>query len=402
MGTESTEPKFPQFPLLPSEIRLRIWYYCLPRRIVQRDDPFYLVEVREEQKCWSIWPTCQNAAVPLIASVCRESRHVVRKWGKLITQDFRSNIGPIWIQPRLDHYNLNCDIRYVWDDEDYVDNMYASHEEAFYRLDMMPVSLRAEYFYPFALEPEQDPFQRCPILEIHGKPSNEFSAEYSLDDPYDEFTTYIERPYAEVSESATLAFICIHATKEQAVDSGLFGILLDAPVQLVDFDDNERLEQFYALFQKGCCNDKRPEVSKQFDSILAPGFRSHVESWREKVDWLMMANAWRRANKRLRNSIPIEGDPGLIWNPPLLEDQTHIYMNSIHDIQGHTFDIHHPWVIQAKKELPRVTPKIQFLLCTDDCDVNGDVGMVPYVPLPLNRRSDWFDNLFYSELAELP
>ncbi|KAL6807243.1 hypothetical protein GGI42DRAFT_272195 [Trichoderma sp. SZMC 28013] len=397
MEIQSTVPKFPQFSLLPSEIRLQIWFYCLPRRVVQRDDPFYLVEVREEQKCWSIRPTCQNAAPPLIASVYRESRDVVRKWGKLITQDFRLNIGPIWIQPRLDRYNLNCDIRYIWDDEDYLETMYDFIEEGLYRLDIMPVSLRAEYLYPFDLEPEKDPFPKCPILEIHGKPVNE----YSPDDPYDEFATYIERPYAGVSESATLTFICIHATKEQAVDSGLFGILLDAPVQLVDFDDNERLEQFYSLFRKGYCNDKRPEVSKQFAAILAPGFRPHVESWRENVDWLMMANAWRRANKRFWNSIPIEGDLGLIWNPPLLEDQTHVYMNSIHGVQGHTFDNHHPWVIQAKKELPRVTPKIQFLLCTDDCDVNGNVGMVRDIPLPPDRRSDWFDNLLYADLAEL-
>ncbi|KAK4083027.1 uncharacterized protein Triagg1_1917 [Trichoderma aggressivum f. europaeum] len=267
--------------------------------------------------------------------------------------------------------------------------MFDFLEEGFYRLDMMPVSLRAEYFYPFALEPGKVPFPKCPILEINGKPLNE----YSPDDPYDEFASYIERPYTGVSESATLTFICIHATKEQATDSGLFGMLLDAPVQLVDFDDHERLEQFYSLFQKGCCNDKRPEVSKQFASILSPGFHSHVESWREKVDWLMMANAWRRANKRFWNSIPIEGDPGLIWSPPLLEDQTHVYMNSIHDVQGHTFDNHHPWVKQAKKELPRVTPKIQFLLCTDDCDVNGNVGLVRDIPLPPDRRSDWFDNL---------
>ncbi|KAL5090956.1 hypothetical protein Trisim1_003920 [Trichoderma cf. simile WF8] len=397
MEAQSTELEFPQFALLPSEIRLQIWFYCLPRRIVQRDDPFYLVEVREEQKCWSVRPTYQNAAPPLIASVCRESRHVVRKWGKTIAQDFRLNLGPIWIQPRLDRYNLNCDIRYVWSDEDYLETMYEFLEEGFCGLEIMPVSLRADYFFPFFLEPQKVPPHEYPILEIHGKSINE----YSPDDPYDEFATYIERPYTGVSESATLAFICIHATKEQSADSGLFGIFLDAPVQLVDFDDNERLEQFYALFQKGHCNDKRPEVTKQFDSILAPGFRSHVESWREKVDWLMMANAWRRANKRFWNSIPIEGDPGLIWNPPLLEDQTHIYMNGILGIQGHTFDIHHPWVIQAKKELPRVTPKIQFLLCTDDCDVNGNVGMVPYMPLPLNRRSDWFDNFLYAELAEL-
>ncbi|KAL7915163.1 hypothetical protein GGI35DRAFT_436236 [Trichoderma velutinum] len=395
MEAQSTEPEFPHFSLLPSEIRLQIWFYCLPRRVAQRDDPFYVVKVREEQKCWSIRPTSQNAAPPLIASVCRESRHVVRKWGKTFTQDFELNMGPIWIQPRLDRYNLNCDIRYFWDDDDYLYTMYYFLEEGFYLLGVLPVSLRAEYFFPFTLEPQNEIFQKDPILDIHGKP-------ISSDLPYDDFTNHIERPYVGVSESATLTFICIHATKEQAAECGLFGILLDAPVQLVDFDDNKQLEAFYALFQKSCCNNKRPEVSKQFASILDPGFRSHVESWREKVDWLMMANAWRCAKSRLLNSIPIDGDPALVWYPPLLEDQTQVYMNRRYDIQGHTFDNHHPWVVQARKELPRVTPKIQFLLCTDDCDVNGTVGMVRDIPLPLNRRSDWFDNLLYAELAELP
>ncbi|UKZ56146.1 hypothetical protein TrVGV298_009974 [Trichoderma virens] len=125
-----------------------------------------------------------------------------------------------------------------------------------------------------------------------------------------------------------MMFICVHAKREHAAESGLFGILLDSPVQLVDFDDEDRLRKFHALFEKGCSNHKRPELSKQFASIFAPDFLCQVQSWREKVDWLMMANAWLRAKYNYHNCIPIDGDPGLVWNPPLSDDRTRIYMNS--------------------------------------------------------------------------
>ncbi|KAL7906960.1 hypothetical protein GGI35DRAFT_457356 [Trichoderma velutinum] len=401
MGAQSTN--FSQFTLLPPEIRLQIWFYCLPHRIVQRDDPFCLGDIHREQRCWSIRPTRQNAAPPLIASVCRESRGVVRKWGKMVSQDYWFNLGPIWIQPRLDVYNLNCNSMSCWEGHD-IHIVKEFLDEGFNRLDMIPLSLGAEYFFPFSLEPphELDDFPDYPHLEIYERRRNK----PSLDDSYNEFAAFSERPYTRVSQSAILAFICIHATKRQAADSGLFGLLLDAPVQLVDFNDEERLRAFHDLFENGCSNNNsdRPEVSKQFVSILAPDFQCKVQSWREKVDWLMMAYAWLRAKYRYSNFIPIHGDPGLAWSPPLLDDQATVYMNNKEEPnQVNVFNDHHSWVIQAKKELPIVTPKIQFLLCTDECNVDGDISMVRDMLVPRNGHSDWYrTSKVYADLAELP
>ncbi|KAL7946142.1 hypothetical protein V8C42DRAFT_322596 [Trichoderma barbatum] len=400
MGAQSTE--FPQFALLPPEIRLQIWFYCLPHRSVQRDDPLeYPYDVRNQQKCWSRRPTGKNAAPPLIASVCRESRQVVREWGKMVLQDFYFNIGPIWIQPRLDGYHLNCDDSYFWNGDEFylIDEFF---DEGFYRLNMMPVSLKAEFFFPFYMDPEEySEILEYPLFEIQEKPAYP----PNLNGPYNLYAKYSKRPWKRVSLSVTLTFICIHVTTEQAADSGLFGLLLDAPVQLVDYDDEKKLRAFHALFQEGHSNYKRLEVSKLFDTILAPGFHSDVESWREKADWLIMAHAWRRAKKSKWNSLPIDGDSNLVWTPPLLEKETKILMNITTESQAniHAFDEHHPWVIQTKKELPKLTPKIQFLLCTDGCDVDGNIGMVRELPTPRSGPSDFHRTTrLYADLSELP
>ncbi|PNP44174.1 hypothetical protein THARTR1_11065 [Trichoderma harzianum] len=402
MAVLSTE--FPQFRLLPPELRLRIWFFCLPRRAVQRDDPLVLGEIQRQQMCWSLRSALRNAAPPLIASVCRESRAVVRRWGKLVFQDYWYNLGPIWVQPRLDLYVLNSDGRWHWQGDD-INIVLEFLDEAFHRLDMMPLSLRSVYYFPFSLDPPPEPDGVSDYPHLNFKIYERERGLRKMNDSYNEYAKFSERPHARVSQSATLAFICIHTTKEQAADSGLFGLLLDAPVQLVDFDDEERLRAFHDLFKNGLrSNDKRLKVRKQFDAILAPDFQCRVRSWREKVDWLMMTYAWMRAKYRTNHFIPIEGDPGLAWSPPLLDDQTIIYMNNKEEPnQVNVFNNRHPWVVQAKKELPRITPKIQFLLCTDACNVEESVNVERFMQIPPGGHSPWFrSTLVYADLPELP
>ncbi|KAL6795938.1 hypothetical protein GGI42DRAFT_99222 [Trichoderma sp. SZMC 28013] len=401
MAAQSTE--FPQFRRLPPEIRLQIWFFCLPHRVVQRDDPLYLGDIQKQQMCFSLRSALRNAALPLLASVCRESRGVVRKWGKRIKQDYWFNLGPIWVQPRLDVYTLNCNGMSSWEGDD-IHIVMEFLDEAFNRFDLMPLAMRSEYFHPFNLDPpaEVDGFSDYPHLQLYERTRRPGMP--SMEDPFNEFARYAERPYTRVSQSATLAFICIHTTKAQAGDSGLFGLLLDAPVQLVDFDDEKRLKAFHDLFESGRrSNTKRLHVRKQFASILAPDFKCRVESWREKVDWLMMTYAWLRAKYKNSHFIPIEGDPGLAWSPPLSDDQAIAYMNNKEEPkQVNVFNNRHPWVIQAKKELPRIAPKIQFLLCTDPCEVDEDPHMIRTMPIPLSSHSPWYRTTqVYADLPEL-
>ncbi|KAJ4863471.1 hypothetical protein T069G_00001 [Trichoderma breve] len=398
METQSTA--FPQFTLLPVELRLAIWFYCLPHRVVQRDDPYDEVQrLRKEHKCWSVRPSLKNAAPPRIASVCRESRQVAMRWGKMVSQDYNWNLGPIWIQPRLDTYHLNLTseaAEAIWEgglEKAQVDEFI---KDGLIWLDTIPLSIPSEYYFDFDLG-LQDVcrMRRLPHIEIR----DDFVDE-DLNVVYNEYANYGPRPFTHISLSATMAFITIHAKRRHAVASGLFGLLLDAPVQLVDFDDERNIRSFHALFKRDIYNHKRTEVIKLFSLILSPIFRSRVQDWTEKVDWLMMVTAWLRAKMNWENCIPFDGDPFSAWNPIIEEfpdGQRLVYMGDGENYVNR-FDDDNPWVIQAKKELPRVTPKILFMLCTDDCNVDGNVGMVPSVQRPNARRNDFFEVNCYENL----
>lgn len=397
MEIQPTE--FPQFALLPVELRLAIWFYCLPHRVVHRDDPFILRRLREEHKCWSVRPTLKNAAPPRIASVCRESRQVAMRWGKMVSQGYNWSLGPTWIQPRLDTYHLNFIPEAAWDSGDYDLDKCLLREfviDGWNWLDGVPLSVPAEYCFDFDLKMQDISMMRdTPFIKFKDGLVDE-----DLNVVYNEYAYMYSRPFTEVSISATMAFITIHAKRRHAVASSLFGLLLDAPAQLVDFDDEQKIRSFRALFESNNSNRKRTEMIELFSLVLSPTFRSRVQAWREKVDWLMMATAWVRAKMNWESCIPFEDGPSSAWNP-IIEDSFDnwqlVYRRNKHQNYENLFDNDNPWVMQAKKELPRVAPKILFMLCTDDCDVDGDVGMVPSVPRGCTRN-DFFEVSGYDSL----
>ncbi|KAH0496219.1 hypothetical protein TgHK011_003591 [Trichoderma gracile] len=398
METESTA--FHQFALLPVELRLAIWFYCLPHRVVQRDDPFMIQRLREEHKCWSVRPSLTNAAPPRIASVCRESRQVAMRWGKMVSQDYDWNLGPIWIQPRLDTYHLNFTPEAAWDyDWDHDWDTWMLREfiiDGWNWLDAVPLSVPAEYCFDFDLKMQDISMMRdTPFIKFKDDLVDE-----DLNVVFNEYPYMYSRPFTEVSISATMAFISVHVGKKQAIASGLFGLLLDAPVQLVDFDDEQKIRSFRALFESNGSNRKRAEMIELFSLVLSPTFRSRVQAWREKVDWLMMATAWVRAKMNWENSIPFEEGPSSAWNPIVVDSFDNwqlVYRRNEHEGYENLFDNDNSWVIQAKEELPRVAPKILFMLCTDDCDVDGDVSMVPSVQHE-STRNDFFEVSGYEQL----
>ncbi|PTB63751.1 hypothetical protein BBK36DRAFT_143995 [Trichoderma citrinoviride] len=393
---EEQSMAFHPFALLPVELRLAIWFHCLPHRVVQKDNPFEITRLREEHKCWSIRPSLKNAAPPRIASVCRESRQVAMEWGKMVSQNHSWNLGPIWIQPRLDSYHLNFTPEAAWSSGYDIENIRDFLIEGWNWLDAVPISVAAEYFFEFDLEGRDLSMMRStPYIEIKDDLVDE-----DLNILYSEWAYNYSRPFTKVSLSATMAFISVHVAKRHAIASGLFGLLLDAPVQLVNFDDEQRIRAFRALFERDSFNRKRPEMIKLFSLILSSTFRSRVEAWREKVDWLMMANAWLRAKMNWENCIPFDEDPSSAWIPITEEFQDRrriVYMRNEHDGYENLFDNNNPWVIQARKELPRVAPKVLFLLCTDDCDVGGNLAMVPPIPRRSNR-DDFFEVNHYEDL----
>jgi hypothetical protein len=71
----------------------------------------------------------------------------------------------------------------------------------------------------------------------------------------------------------TLVAISIHVDRAAALESGLFGLLADAPVQTIDYDDVPQLRQFYQLFSSDpASKEAEPHVEKLFNVLLSPVF----------------------------------------------------------------------------------------------------------------------------------
>ena len=80
---------FTLFPLLPLELRRRIWEFCLPVRVIELDhlwidesDPGH------DTHCNMGNATAINLRTPIITRVCSESRSVaLRRTGRLLLSD---------------------------------------------------------------------------------------------------------------------------------------------------------------------------------------------------------------------------------------------------------------------------------------------------------------------------
>ncbi|KAI1739221.1 hypothetical protein F4680DRAFT_466728 [Xylaria scruposa] len=77
-------PSFHYFPLLPPELRLEIWKYCLPSRIVEVHEAFHLTPLPGQrfdiyQQAPSIPSLPLNS--PIISRVCREARYFALSHG---------------------------------------------------------------------------------------------------------------------------------------------------------------------------------------------------------------------------------------------------------------------------------------------------------------------------------
>ncbi|OTA73851.1 hypothetical protein M434DRAFT_18716 [Hypoxylon sp. CO27-5] len=77
-----TLQSFPQFRILPPELRQEIWSYCLPRRVVQMHDSRRrqrMQRFKREESRRRATPVIPGP--PLISQVCRESRYVALRKG---------------------------------------------------------------------------------------------------------------------------------------------------------------------------------------------------------------------------------------------------------------------------------------------------------------------------------
>lgn len=349
-------PYFPYFPKFPPEIRRHVWHYCLPHRTAEEDVPCFLLDGgHSRQACWANGSTYENARLPAIASVNRESRQLALEHGRKWEPPDLGSLKSLWVQPGRDVLLLNFTrwryvvtngnrdagfspvLMFLWRAEDH----------------RMKPCVVAEILHPFRLKAilDGDDASKIPCLLLVNGIENEEATE---------LVDYIECiQMQKIDLGIAMVAVSLHITTEAALGSGLFGLLGDAPVQMVDFDDEDRLKQFHALYNENAL-DKEPAVRTLFETFLSPRFQTAVETWVRQAEWLILAYMWLRARDDKDCHGILGMDPSSAW-APRLEDPGFISMKK------HLPNDDHPWVKQARQKMPKLRPQIMVRCCTHKC-----------------------------------
>jgi hypothetical protein len=221
------EPAFPFFSRLPPELRVMIWRHCLPYRVYETDYPVDMMvyDLRDDScpsPCHLYQTTKQHGRQPLISRVCRESRAIVTESGGYDTDcdperppEARWASGTdntrAWLDTARDTPHLNWTPLYEIDYSYSGDSLQTMVWGAL-QTSITP-SLMLDYFE-----------KSC----------------YELDPP---MAAYKQLP----SWLIVMRVVVIHSDLASAAATGLFGLLRDAPVQIVPGSEEARVNQFYDL-----------------------------------------------------------------------------------------------------------------------------------------------------------
>lgn len=353
---------FYYFPRLPLELRRLIWNLCLPRRIAEEDIPYYFFDGDESrQACNPYRTTHQNNQLPTIAFVNSESQQVALEQGRWY--ETKSAVSPvsIWVQPRWDVLHLNWMQRYysAMGDPDSDSPIFMFLWRA---LDLgMHPSIEAELLHAFSLKAVLDGDDNasespCVLYHCDRVSHVRHLVAFAMLSPD---AGIIQ---GQVRLDVAVAAVSLHITKEAALRSGLFGPLGDAPVQMVDVNDEARLREFQALFREHAL-EKEPAVQTLFEVFISPQFRAAVEAWKRQADWIIFADMWDWARDEEEYLDILGTNPGSAWFPYLPEKEF-ISMSS------HLPNEEHPWVKQARQMAPQLRPRIMVQYCTNECYIN--------------------------------
>ncbi|KAJ5918444.1 hypothetical protein N7466_010436 [Penicillium verhagenii] len=210
---------FSRFLDLPPELRIMIWKLCLPHRIHELDKVHYAPDEGDFAFiCGAQMTTHANLRPPAISRVCYESRtvalqsRVLRPHGEMLEDARWEDEGPAeitkgFIDPSRDMVHLN-------------DSNGFPHGN--------------EYYSAIA------------YLAWHAENSAQ-GGSLNLDN----ICFHCPEALSGIPNLVVITkTIVIHASARYCRKTGLFGLLGDAPIQLVDLADEERLKAFFDLAEK--------------------------------------------------------------------------------------------------------------------------------------------------------
>ncbi|GLI78287.1 hypothetical protein PoHVEF18_006597 [Penicillium ochrochloron] len=200
----SSGPQFHLFSRLPAELRIMIWQMSLPEKIVEINHPSWLAQ---QTQCNGQWTEKKNISLPKIAQVSWEARKIA--------------LGDIAKAPVGLHGRKNIVLAYE-DGDNRPEEIVQNYEDS--AIDMA-------------------------ICTNH---NGDWSHSFQLNLPSDHQLT---------NPLVVICIVAIHAKKEDVLSSGVFGNLGDAPIQLLDPIDEERIVKFRQLCVAHGIPQSKPDIA---------------------------------------------------------------------------------------------------------------------------------------------
>lgn len=256
---------FHLFPWLPIELRFEIWRLCLPHCVCEKDHAVdrILFDIWDQDTpipCFLYQTSEVNGRPPVITRVCHESRAVALKTRGYYEFLLCKTAGPLPILGPPD-------IRPWW----YAGNCI--HEAWFDRTrDVMHLNWEPTYQVDFSCM--SSPFQSLAWDTSQASRGGSFIVNFFQNITFRkaELIDFIKQM---PSWMVVMRVIIIHADLATAASTGLFGLLGDAPVQLVDVSDEARVSALWKLAEEceprelvTVCQGFHRESAKAYHQIL--------------------------------------------------------------------------------------------------------------------------------------
>ncbi|KAK4952423.1 hypothetical protein LTR10_009229 [Elasticomyces elasticus] len=256
-----SDPSFHLFLELPLELREEIWRYCLPHRVRELDTPLAQNVFEPEYEYGSLLPcnlqgtTFANGLPPVLTRVCLESRKVARETGALQLPASSETADLVWEADSLRKQD--------WEDR--------ARES---------VHLHWTYIYGADFESSGRPLDYLVRRAVSVAAGSSFMAKY-IDSRFDwageaaraseteqtlqpETLRDLEALRKLPSLQVVVRVIVVHCDFKSAAKSGLFGLLGDALVQIVDVRDDNRVVDRYLAFAEACEQQGSIAVNQDF------------------------------------------------------------------------------------------------------------------------------------------
>lgn len=265
--------QFSLFPRLPVELRKEIWRFCLPHRVWEITQPADDIVFAEYDDTPAPYPcmlrhtTYMNGRPPVISRVCHEARSVAFEAGSILLGRPILPDRPADRPPEA-QWKSSIDVVDAWRDSarDSAHTNWASAYEAEYDYFGNPVystaweALRLPGGGSFTL----DYFHRRFGSEYEFVPGVGMSAVM----PVSHDKTKDDQALGMLSTwLVVMRVIVVHLDFRSAAESGLFGLLGDAWVQVIDAADQSRIDTFLEYAE--VCEQRAVVTTKQ-DFVLEP------------------------------------------------------------------------------------------------------------------------------------